>query len=123
MAEHDPLRANHLMQTARPCNAHSKQTGKPCRQPAIPGGFVCRYHGGKAPQVVRKAQERLAELVEPAIARLAKLVDGDNPSVALGAVKDVLDRNYLGTQEPTAQTTINLTKIENVIVRPPDTDR
>ena len=116
---------NDLKVPEHQCTARSKTSGSRCRRPAIRGGTVCRFHGGAAPQVIKKAQERLAELVDPALTRLAKLVDGDNPSVALGAVKDVLDRNYLGTQEPIAQgsTTINLTKIENVIVRPPDTDR
>jgi hypothetical protein len=51
-------------------------------------------HGGAAPQVQRSARERLAALVEPAILRLAQLLrDKRDKKVALGAVKDVLDRN------------------------------
>jgi phosphopentomutase len=60
---------------------------------AIPGGTVCHYHGGAAPQVQQKAKERLAALVDPAINRLTKLLKAKNEKVALGAVKDVLDRN------------------------------
>lgn len=77
------------------CRATSKGTGKQCGRSAIPGGTVCRYHGGAAPQVQAKARERLAELVHPAIVRLGKLVDAESEGVALGAVKDVLDRNGL----------------------------
>lgn len=51
-------------------------------------------HGGGAPQVKRKAEERLRELIDPAITRLAELVaQKEFPSVAIAAVKDVLDRN------------------------------
>jgi hypothetical protein len=50
-------------------------------------------HGGGAPQVKKAAALRLAALVDPAIAQLAKLLKSGNPSVSLGAVKDVLDRN------------------------------
>lgn len=54
---------------------------------------MCVKHGGGAPQVQNKARERLAALVDPSLARLAKLIDSDNEPVALGAVKDALDRN------------------------------
>ena len=49
-------------------------------------------HGGGAPQVKASARERLAALIDPAIDRLYGLVRGKHPSVALGAVRDVLDR-------------------------------
>ena len=89
----DPMGKLDLMRAPR-CSAHSKQTHLPCRQPAIPGGTVCRYHGGAAPQVKLKAEERLKLLIDPAISRLAQLVDQTEfPSVAIAAVKDVLDRN------------------------------
>lgn len=56
--------------------------------------MVCRMHGGAAPQVIAKAEERLKALIHPAIARLAELVaQKEFPSVAIAAVKDVLDRN------------------------------
>lgn len=75
------------------CTATSRQRGERCRQRPIPGGAVCVYHGGKAPQVQAKAEERLRALAEgPAIARLAALIESGNEAVALGAVKDVLDR-------------------------------
>lgn len=119
----DPLEPEHLMAPGRQCTATSKQSGQQCRRPAIAGGFVCRFHGGAAPQVKDKARERLAMLVEPALAKLAKLVKQDkNPAVALGAVKDVLDRNNLtGKTEPSVN--VNLTKIERVVINPPDSDR
>lgn len=75
------------------CKAVSKARGEQCKRMAIPGGTVCRYHGGAAPQVQQKAKERLAALVDPSITRLAKLIKAKNEKVALGAVKDVLDRN------------------------------
>lgn len=81
------------------CTAHSKQTGKRCRQPAEPGCNVCRFHGGAAPQVRASAQQRIAALVDPALDRLAKLVKTKNERVALGAVKDVLDRNGLQLED------------------------
>lgn len=56
---------------------------------------MCRMHGGAAPQVKAKAQERLASLVDPAIDRLAQLILSQTDSVALAAVRDVLDRNAL----------------------------
>jgi hypothetical protein len=74
------------------CTAHSKTTKMRCRRPAIPGGTVCYYHGGAAPQVQASAKERLAALVDPAIDRMVKLIKSKRDPVALGAVKDVLDR-------------------------------
>ena len=50
-------------------------------------------HGGASPQVRQKARERLAALVDPSITRLSKLLRSKQELVALGAVKDVLDRN------------------------------
>jgi hypothetical protein len=84
---------------AHRCTAHSKQTGERCRQPAIPGGNVCRYHGGASPQVQATAKERLAAMVDPALGRLAQLLRTKNERVALGAVKDVLDRNGLQLED------------------------
>lgn len=50
-------------------------------------------HGGSAPQVKLKAEERLLALQAPALDRLAKLIDlEDFPTVAMAAVRDVLDR-------------------------------
>lgn len=50
-------------------------------------------HGGSAPQVKDKAEERLKALQAPAITRLGQLVEQtEYPSVAIAAVKDVLDR-------------------------------
>ncbi len=46
------------------------------------------------------ARLRLAALVDPALDQLATLLkDGEHPSVALSAVKDVLDRNGLKAPE------------------------
>lgn len=76
------------------CTAKSKQTGQQCKQRVVPGAVVCHYHGGAAPQVKEKAEERLKALVHPAISRLGQLVEQTEfPSVAIAAVKDVLDRN------------------------------
>ena len=77
----------------RGCKGH-KRNGKPCGQPAIKGGVVCRMHGGSAPQVRAAAEKRLDELRPKAIRRLDWLLDQETfPTVILGAVKDVLDRN------------------------------
>jgi len=51
-------------------------------------------HGGAAPQVIQAAEERFKALIHPAIVRLEQLIDQKEfPSVAIAAVKDVLDRN------------------------------
>jgi phosphopentomutase len=77
---------------AQRCKATSR-AGKRCRQSAILGGTVCRFHGGSAPQVKRKAEERLAHLVDPSIAKLEKLIESNSDNVALGAIRDILDRS------------------------------
>lgn len=75
------------------CTATNRQ-GKRCGKPPIAGGTVCRMHGGAAPQVIQAAEDRLKALIFPAIIRLEQLVDQrEFPSVAIAAVKDVLDRN------------------------------
>lgn len=75
------------------CTATNRQ-GKRCGKEPIKGGTVCRMHGGAAPQVIAAAEERLKALVDPAITRLAELIaQKEFPSVAIAAVKDVLDRN------------------------------
>lgn len=89
----DPMRAPDPIRAPR-CTAHSKQTHLPCKQPAIPGGTVCRYHGGAAPQVILAAEERLKALRVPAVIRLEELMhQKEFPSVAIAAVKDILDRD------------------------------
>lgn len=78
--------------TAAKCRAHKKD-GSPCGLYPIRGAAVCRVHGGGAPQVRRKAEDRLRALEAPAIHRLEELMrQSDSPSVAIAAVKDVLDR-------------------------------
>ena len=75
------------------CTATAKTTGKRCQRGAIHGGNVCKKHGGAAPQVKRKAAQRLRALVHPAIDRLEKMIaDDENPTQALAAARDVLDR-------------------------------
>lgn len=49
-------------------------------------------HGGAAPQVKQAAEDRIRALVDPALNRLAKLIEDESSGVALGAVKDILDR-------------------------------
>ncbi|MCX6027655.1 MAG: hypothetical protein NTY23_15650 [Chloroflexi bacterium] len=56
---------------------------------------MCRVHGGSAPQVKAKALERLKALQDPAITRLEQLIGSVQEQVALGAIKDVLDRTGL----------------------------
>jgi phosphopentomutase len=70
----------------------STQRANSRKYEAILGGTVCRFHGGSAPQVKRKAEERLALLVDPLIAKLEKLIESNSDNVALGAIKDILDR-------------------------------
>lgn len=75
------------------CTATNRQ-GRRCGKFAIPGGRVCRLHGGSAPQVILAAEERLKLLRVPAVIRLEELMNQkEYPSVAIAAVKDVLDRN------------------------------
>lgn len=85
------------------CKAHKSTNGEPCKNFAIRGAVVCRNHGGATPQVKRKAKERLADLVDPAIAKLQRLIEDEISSVALGACKDILDRNGLGAVAPEDQ--------------------
>jgi hypothetical protein len=86
----DPMDTGHPMKAR--CTATNRQ-GRRCGKSPILGGTVCRMHGGAAPQVQAAAEERLRALVHPAITRLAQLVDQTEfPSVAIAAVKDVLDR-------------------------------
>jgi hypothetical protein len=93
LAHNDPL-APKLWFSGQRCTAHSKQSGQPCKRPAILGGMVCRFHGGAAPQVILAAEERLKALRVPAVIRLEELMNQKEfPSVAIAAVKDVLDRN------------------------------
>ena len=104
------------MRGVRSCSAHSR-TGKPCKYPSIPGGTVCRFHGGGAPQVQQAARVRLAALVDPSIDRLAKLVQEKSPSVALGAVKDVLDRNGLKTPDQLQITALDAEDVAKMTTR------
>lgn len=86
----DPIEAVDPMKAR--CTATNRQ-GKRCGKSPIPGGRVCRMHGGAAPQVKAKAQERLMALQHPAIDRLTQLIaQQEFPSVAIAAVRDVLDR-------------------------------
>lgn len=82
---------------ADPMDAHCTATnrqGRRCGKWPIPGGRVCRMHGGAAPQVMAAAEERLLALRVPAVIRLEELMQQrEFPSVAIAAVKDVLDRN------------------------------
>jgi len=82
------------METPNPTRRCGKKTisGKPCQKRPIIGATVCRLHGGAAPQVKRKAEQRIRDLVDPALTRLEKLIEDNYSSVALAAVKDVLDR-------------------------------
>lgn len=103
-APRGPLRSKDPMEPLNPmkvtCTATNRQ-GKRCGKSPIPGGRVCRMHGGAAPQVKAKAQERLMALQHPAIDRLTQLIaQQEFPSVAIAAVRDVLDRT-LG--KPTEQ--------------------
>lgn len=96
------------------CTATNRQ-GKRCGRRPIPGGMVCTNHGGAAPQVQAKAEERLKALIDPAIMRLAELVaQTEFPSVAIAAVKDVLDRNgQLGKAKETQD--VNLSGVVDIV--------
>lgn len=73
--------------------------GGTCRNWAIQGGAVCRMHGGAAPQVKARAEDRIRDLVDPALTRLETLLADESSSVALSAVKDVLDRAGYGARQ------------------------
>lgn len=92
------------------CTATAKGSRQRCKRRPIPGGTVCVKHGGGAPQVQLAAEARLKALIHPAIARLAQLVDQrEFPSVAIAAVKDVLDRNgALGRARETVDATVTV---------------
>lgn len=99
------------------CTATAKGSRQRCKRRPIPGGSVCVKHGGGAPQVQAKAEERLKALVGPAISRLDHwLHQEEYPSVAIAAVKDVLDRNgSLGKAKETQE--VNLTGTLNIVDR------
>lgn len=101
------------------CSAHRK-TGDRCKKLAIKGGTVCRVHGGAAPQVKQKAQERLAAMVPAALQRLSELMQQKRDmKVALGATKDVLDRNDLTGKVKVEQSGQVTLTVERVIVQAP----
>jgi hypothetical protein len=58
------------------------------------GGNVCRSHGGNAPQTKSKAQRRLQQAADVLVQRLLSFaLDGNVADpVALGAIRDALDR-------------------------------
>lgn len=56
-------------------------------------------HGGAAPQVKARAEDRIRDLVDPALTRLETLLADESSSVALSAVKDVLDRAGYGARQ------------------------
>lgn len=76
------------------CKAHTR-AGKPCRGTVMQGQQVCRMHGGSSPQCLNAARQRLAAMVDPALGRLRKLIRSKSDATALGAIRDVLDRNGL----------------------------
>ena len=87
------------------CTATAKGSRQRCKRRPIPGGTVCVKHGGGAPQVKEKAMQRLMRLQYPAISRLSELVaQREFPSVAIAAVKDVLDRTMGKAAETTEVT-------------------
>jgi hypothetical protein len=93
----------------RQCTATNRR-GARCKKPPILGGFVCEMHGGGAPQVRQKANERLAALVVPAVARLGQLVrQRKNDGVALGAVREVLERSGVGVSDKAPPTVVTFT--------------
>lgn len=103
----------------RQCTAHNR-AGERCGLRPIPGGNVCKWHGGGAPQVKQKAQERLAALIEPAITRLSELLaQKRDVKVALGAAKDILDRNDLTGKVKVEQSGAVTLTVERVIVEAP----
>lgn len=86
----DPIDPDNPMKAR--CTATNRQ-GKRCGKAPIQGGNVCRMHGGAAPQVKQAAMERLMALQHPAITRLSELLaQKEFPTVAIAAVKDILDR-------------------------------
>lgn len=91
-AARNPMEPTDPMTGLPRCTA-TNRAGQRCKKAPIPGGAVCVMHGGGAPQVQQAAKLRLAALVDPAITRLGELLkQKKNDKVALGAVKDILDR-------------------------------
>lgn len=76
-----------------------KKDGTQCKRRAKRGTNVCTTHGAQLPSV-RKAAERNVEdwknrvtgLVDPALDRLEELMMSGSDTVALGAVKEIMDR-------------------------------
>jgi hypothetical protein len=109
----------------RYCKAFSRRSGAQCRNIPMQGSAVCRMHGGSAPQVREKARERLAVLASPAVKRLSELLtQDDDRKVALGAARDILDRNDLvGKTVVEHNGDLTITRIVREIVDPTtDTD-
>lgn len=100
------------------CTAH-RTNGEACRAHAIRGGTVCAVHGGRASQVRERAARRLAELAWPAAVKLGKLIDNRNPSIALAAARDVLDRTGFKAIERVQQDGRILIEVELVDRAPP----
>lgn len=86
----------------RRCTATSTQSGERCKRAPILGGTVCATHGGSAPQVRDAAHRRLLELVDPALVRLHDLLASADERVALQAVRLVLDRAGIPTDDDPA---------------------
>jgi hypothetical protein len=79
-----------------------------------------------APQVRQAAQRRLATLASPAVVRLEQLMkQNENPSVALSAVKEILERNGLdaiGKPQPANESTLPPIKANTVNIGAPRFD-
>ena len=65
---------------------------------------------GAADRKLLVLKRKLDDLTERAIARLGRLVESDNETVALGAVREVLDRN-LGKAKATVQVDVTQTHV------------
>lgn len=71
-----------------------------------PGYGQCKLHGGSTPTGKKHAKQlrleafaRILEMTDPALTRLLQLVKGaESEAVALGAIRDVLDRAGLGAK-------------------------
>ncbi len=80
------------------CTAHLRDgSGRQCKKPAKKGMNICGSHGGSAPQTIAAAERRLLAAADPAAAELVELaLNGETPSVKLGAIKELLERAQVG---------------------------
>ena len=93
----EEIAASESLRTPMSCSAHSVRTGLACAQRRVHGMTCCRRHGGNRKRVRARAAQRLRELIMPVLERLYQIaMQEDNPTAAMKAAADLLDRAEVG---------------------------